>query len=235
MSLFSYFATLDGISFLLRWLHFFFGVMWIGHLYYFNFTQGTAVAQMDAGGKSNVTNKLLPIALYWFRWGAMWTMVSGVLLLSIKGHQVGMEIFYGSWGVAILTGSALGMLMWANVWFLIWPKQQIVIASAASVAGGGQANPQAAVVAPQALLASRTNTMFSIPMLFFMGAASHLQIPVTPESNLKLLTLVLALVILGLEANAIKGKIGPLQTVKGVITCGFALTVIFLGIIGAIV
>lgn len=235
MSLFSQFATLDGISFLLRWLHFFFGVMWIGHLYYFNLTQGTAVAQMDAAGKSNVTNKLLPIALYWFRWGAMWTMTSGILLLGIKGHLVGMDVFSSSWGVAILTGGAMGMIMWANVWFVIWPKQQIVMASAAAVASGGQANPQAAIVAPQALLASRTNTMLSVPMLFFMGAASHLQIPVTPESNLKLLTAVLAVVLLAIEANALKGKLGPMQTVKGVITCGFALTVIVLGIIGAII
>ena len=236
MSLFSYFATLDGISFLLRWLHFFFGVMWIGHLYYFNFTQGAAVAGMDAGGKSNVTNKLLPIALYWFRWGAMWTMTSGILMLGIKAHLAGgMEVFASSWGVAILTGGAMGMVMWANVWFVIWPKQQIVMASAAKVAAGGQADPQAAVVAPQALLASRTNTFLSIPLLFFMGAASHLNIPVTSDSNLKLLTAVLAVVILGIEGNALKGKLGPLTTVKGVITGGFVLTAVLLVIIGAIV
>lgn len=228
-------VSMDGISFIARWLHFFFGVMWIGHLYYFNFTQGTAVAQMDAPGKSNVTNKLLPVALYWFRWGAMWTMVTGLVLLGIKGHQSGMEVFQSGWGVSILIGVVLGLTMWANVWFVIWPKQQIVMASAAKVAAGGQADPQAAVVAPQALLASRTNTLFSIPMLFFMGAASHLAPAVTPESKLTLLAAVLGVLWLALEGNAFKGKIGPMQTVKGVIGCGFALTAVIVVIVSALV
>lgn len=228
-------VSMDGISFVARWLHFFFGVMWIGHLYYFNFTQGTAVAQMDAPGKSNVTNKLLPVALYWFRWGAMWTLVSGLVLIGVKGHQGGMDVYSTGWGVNILIGAVLGILMWANVWFIIWPKQQIVMASAAKVAAGGQADPQAAIVAPQATLASRTNTLFSIPMLFFMGSASHLPAPVTPESNLTLLTIVCGIVILGLEANAIKGKLGPMTTVKGVIGSGFALTAVLLLIVGALV
>lgn len=235
MNYISQLVTMDGISYLARWLHFFFGVMWIGHLYYFNFTQGTAVAQMDAPGKSNVTNKLLPVALYWFRWGAMWTLVTGLVMLGAKAHMSGMEVFNSGWGVNILTGGLLAVLMWANVWFIIWPKQQIVMASAAKVAAGGQADPQAAVVAPQALLASRTNTLFSIPMLFFMGSASHMPAPVTPESKLSLLAIVLGLVILGLEGNALKGKLGPMTTVKGVIGCGFALTAVLVLIIGVLV
>ena len=234
MAFISQLVSMDGIAFIARWLHFFFGVMWIGHLYYFNFTQGTAVAQMDAGGKSGVTNKLLPVALYWFRWGAMWTLVSGLVLLAIAGHRGGAEVFSGGWGVSILIGGILGITMWANVWFVIWPRQQIVMASAAKVAAGGQADPQAAIVAPQALLASRTNTMFSIPMLFFMGSASHLPAPVTPESNLTLLWAVLAVLLLALQANAIKGKLGPLQTVKGVIAGGFALTAVIVVIVSVI-
>jgi uncharacterized membrane protein len=235
MNYISQLVTVDGISFIARWLHFFFGVMWIGHLYYFNFTQGTAVAQMDAPGKSNVTNKLLPVALYWFRWGAMWTLVTGIVMLGAKAHVSGMEVFNSGWGVNILTGGLLATLMWANVWFVIWPKQQIVMASAAKVAAGGTADPQAAVVAPQALLASRTNTLFSIPMLFFMGSASHMPAPVTPESKLSLMAIVLGLVILGLEGNALKGKLGPMTTVKGVIGCGFALTAVLVLIIGVLV
>jgi uncharacterized membrane protein len=228
-------VNMQGIMFLARWLHFFFGVMWIGHLYYFNFTQGTAVAQMDAPGKSNVTNKLLPVALYWFRWGAMWTMVSGLFILAVKGHTEGMEVFKSSWGVSILIGAVLGLTMWYNVWFLIWPKQQIIMASAAKVAAGGQADPQAAAVAPMALLASRTNTLMSIPMLFFMGSASHLPIPVRPETNLTLLTVILGILWLVLEGNVFKGKIGPMQTVKGVITSGFVLTGVIVAIIAAVV
>lgn len=225
----SYLFSFDGIMFILRWLHFFFGVMWIGLLYYFNFVQGAAMAEADAATKSGITLKLLPKALWWFRWGAMWTVVTGILYIGMKGHQQGFSVYGSSWGIAILIGAALGLTMWANVWFIIWPNQKIVIASATQVAGGGAANPEAAKAAPKALLASRTNTLFSIPMLFMMGAASHLPLPVTPESNIGLMAVILAALWLVLEGNAIKGKLGPLQTIKGVITCGFVLTgVIFL-------
>lgn len=219
--------NLDGIMFILRWLHFFFGVMWIGHLYYFNFTQGSFMAEADAATKSGVTTKLVPRALWWFRWGAMWTIVTGVLYLGLKGHQAGsMAIFASSWGVAILIGAAMGITMWANVWFIIWPKQQIIIKSATQVASGGAALPEAAAAAPVALLASRTNTLLSIPMLFFMGAASHLPFAVTPETNFGLLAAVMGVLWLIVQGNAVKGQIGPMKTVKGVITSGFVLTAI---------
>jgi uncharacterized membrane protein len=227
--------TLDGIAFLLRWLHFFFGIAWIGHLYYFNFVQGLAMAEADATVKSGITRLLVPRALWWFRWGAMGTMVTGVLILGLKGHQAGMEVYYSSWGVWILTGAALGLTMWANVWFIIWPKQKIIIASATQVANGGQAIPQAATVAPQALLASRTNTLMSIPMLFFMGAASHLPLAVTPESKLGAIAAILIVLWLILEGNAIKGKLGPMKSVRGVITSGFVLTGIIYAIVAALV
>lgn len=227
--------TTDGIYFLLRWLHFFFGVMWIGHLYYFNFTQGSAMAEADAGTKSGITRVLLPKALYWFRWGAMWTMTTGVLMLAIKGHQVGAQIFASSWGVAILIGSVLGLTMWANVWFVIWPAQKIVIASAVQVAGGGAALPEAAKAAPRALLASRSNTLMSVPMLFFMGAASHLPFPVTPETSFTVLSAVLVVLWLLIEGNALKGKLGPMQTVKGVITSGFILTGVIYALVAALI
>ena len=218
--------SLDGFMFILRWLHFFFGVIWIGHLYYFNFVQGAFFAETDATTKSNAIQKLLPRALWWFRWGAMLTMFTGMIYLAIRGHRDGVELFATSWGIAILTGAALGLLMWANVWFVIWPNQKIVIESATRAASGGQALPEAPAAAARAGLASRTNTLFSMPMLFFMGAASHLPIAVHPEANLGLLALVLALVIGALELNALKGKMGPMTTVKGVIHSGLGLTVI---------
>jgi uncharacterized membrane protein len=226
--------SMDGILFILRWLHYFFGVMWIGHLYYFNFVQGATMAEADAAVKSGILRILLPKAMWWFRWGAMWTMATGVLILMAKGHQVGWEVFQSSWGVSILTGAVLGLTMWANVWFIIWPAQKIVIASATQVASGGAALPEAAAAGPRALLASRTNTLMSVPMLFFMGAASHLAIPVTPESNLAALTAVLVVLWLILEGNAIKGKLGPMQTVKGVITSGLILTAVLYGVICAV-
>jgi len=218
--------NLDGFMFILRWLHFFFGVTWIGHLYYFNFVQGSFFAETDAATKSNAIQKLVPRALWWFRWGAMFTMLTGITYLAIKGHMNGGAMFSTSWGIAIMTGASLGLLMWANVWFIIWPNQKIVIQSATQAAKGGQALPNAAAAGAKAGLASRTNTLFSIPMLFFMGAASHLPIAINPAANLGVLFAVLAIIILGLEVNAIKGKMGPMTTVKGVITSGFVLSAV---------
>jgi uncharacterized membrane protein len=217
--------TMPGALFVLRWLHLFFGVTWIGHLYYFNFVQGAFFNETDAATKSNAIQKLVPRALWWFRWGAMWTFVTGFLYLMAYGHM-NPGAFSGGWGIAILTGAFLGILMWANVWFVIWPNQKIVIASATAAATGGKALPEAAAAGARGTVASRTNTLFSIPMLFFMGAASHLQPIIYPESNVPALVTVLAVIILGLEVNALKGKTGPMTTIKGVITCGFILTAV---------
>lgn len=227
-----YLFTLDGIMFLLRWLHFFFGIMWIGHLYYFNFTQGSFMAEAEASVKSGVLTKLLPRALYWFRWGAMWTFVTGLLFMGLKGHVAGgMEIYSSSWGVSILIGALFGITMWFNVWFIIWPKQQIVIKSATQVASGGAALPEAAAAGAAALLASRTNTLFSVPMLFFMGAASHLPLAITPDTNLSMVYALVGIVWAACQYNAIKGKLGPLTTVKGVITSGFVLTAVIYALV----
>lgn len=213
--------TNPGLYYVFKWLHFFFGVMWIGYLYYFNFTQGTFMAGADAATKSQVTQKLVPVALYWFRWGAMWTFVTGLLMLA-TAHWVG-YVIHGDWGVKILTGALFGTMMWANVWFVIWPKQKVIIKSAQQVAAGGTAIPEAALYASQALLASRTNTFLSIPMLFFMGAASSL--PVTMDmSKVGIYFIALLIVAAIVEFNALKGKLGPLTTVKGVITSGFIFT-----------
>lgn len=222
--------SISGFLFILRWLHFFFGIMWIGHLYYFNFTQGSFMAEADAATKSGVTTKLLPRALYWFRWGAMWTMVTGVLYTMITLHMAGQGMEYmwtSTWGIAISTGGLLGLTMWANVWFIIWPKQQIVMRSANQVATGGAALPEAAAAGAAALLGSRTNTLFSIPMLFFMGAANHLPIALTPDSKTGLYFTLFLLTWAAIQINAMKGKIGPMKTVKGVITSGFVLAAIF--------
>jgi uncharacterized membrane protein len=215
--------TSAGFQMVLRWLHFVFGVIWIGHLYYFNFTQGPFMAETDPSTKSGVTQKLLPRALWWFRWGAMFTFVTGWLYLGHRWGEMGSAFLQTSYGINILTGAILGSLMWFNVWFIIWPNQKVVIANAENVAKGQPANPAAAGSAAAALLASRTNTLFSMPMLFFMGAASHLPINVDAE---KVGTYFIALaIVLGLlQLNAVKGKTGPMTTVKGVIHMGVALS-----------
>jgi uncharacterized membrane protein len=114
--------------------------------------------------------------------------------------------------------------MFLNVWLIIWPKQKVIVASALSVINGGQANPEAAKLGPQALLASRTNVMFSMPMLFFMGGASHIPLNLSPEKSLVPYWATFAFVIGLIELNAIKGKMGPLQKLVAAIHLGLALT-----------
>lgn len=217
--------SFDGFLFLLRWLHFFFGVIWLGQLYYFNFVQGAFFAETDATTKSNAIQKLVPRALWWFRWSAMFTMLSGLIILMSYGHRGGLGIFTTSWGVSILTGATLGLIMWANVWFVIWPKQRVVITSAIQVAQGGQPIPEAAACAARAGIVSRTNVLFSIPMLFFMGAASHLPLTLGPHPHYLAIAASFGGIFLALQFNALKGKMGPMATIKGVIHMGFALAI----------
>ena len=165
---FALFST-DGGLFFLRWVHFFAGITWIGLLYYFNFVQGAFFAETDAATKSGAIQKLVPRALWWFRYGALWTVISGLAILAIRGQISGPGIFASSWGVCILTGMTMGLIMAANVWFIIWPNQKIVIASATQAAKGGQALPNAAAAGAKAGLASRTNTLFSIALALFHG------------------------------------------------------------------
>src|ERR1700691_4167775 len=120
--------SMDGVLFLLRWFHYFFGVTWIGLLYYFNFVQGPFFAETDAATKSGAIQKLVPRALWWFRWSALGTVVVGLAILAIRGQQGGGgAMFASSWGITILTGATMGLIMAANVWFIIWPNQQIII------------------------------------------------------------------------------------------------------------
>ena len=207
------------ISYLFRWIHFFAGVAWIGLLYYFNFVQTEYFKETDAAAKSSAISKLVPRALWWFRWGAMLTFLSG---LALAGYMASAINYY------IVVGMLLGTLMFLNVWLIIWPNQQTVIASNNQVIGGGEALPEAAGSLGKAGLASRTNTLFSIPMLFFMGASAHLsgvgRIPITSEGGTSLLAIILTLVIIAaLQFNAIKGKTGPMTSVVGVIHCGIGL------------
>jgi uncharacterized membrane protein len=157
---------------LFRWGHFLAGITWIGLLYYFNFVQTPAFVAFEAGPRTEATRKLVPRALWWFRYGALFTVLTGLLVLGFQ-DQFRNDYFKTTSGIAIATGILFGLIMFLNVWGIIWRKQKIVIANAEATAAGGQANPAAAGAARQAACASRTNTLFSIPLLFFMGAAGH--------------------------------------------------------------
>jgi len=218
-----------GWEFLIRWFHFLAGITWIGILYYFNFIQ-TPFFGTELGGqaKSPMTRGLVPDALWWFRWGAMFTIITGVTLVSMYLTMDGM-----SWGdgliTRILTGGAMGIIMWFNVWFVIWPAQQVVIRSAEQVAGGGQAIPEAAARGARAGLASRTNTMFSIPMLFFMGSARHFATFNNGHNDVIYWIIALA-IMLAFEWNCLvgtgQGRQKFLSKVTGTIHMGLFLTLL---------
>ncbi len=159
-------------AFLFRWLHVLSGVMWIGLLWYFNFVQIPNMGKIPDEQKPAVTGVIAPAALFWFRWGAMSTIVTGLILAWLNGY-LGEAILIGLMdGVdkhsMIGIGMWLGTIMWFNVWFVIWPNQKkalgIVQVEADEKAKAGRT----------AMLFSRTNTMLSIPMLYAMVSAQNL-------------------------------------------------------------
>jgi len=160
----------------LRWGHVLVGIMWIGHLYYFNFTQIPNMPKIPDEQKPAVTKVIAPAALYWFRWGAMATLVTGVLLAWNQGYLLEAFSLGLLDGVPKHTLIGIGMwlatIMWFNVWFIIWPNQQKALnidnkypnLDAAAKAAAGKT----------AMLFSRTNTFLSAPMLVAMTGASTL-------------------------------------------------------------
>lgn len=173
-------GTLDEAfwTFVTRWLHVASGVMWIGLLWYFNFVQVPTMPKVPDELKKGVTGYIAPAALFWFRWAAMATIILGIGLASMNGYLVQAytldagEGFGNTAFVLIGIGMWLGTIMWFNVWFLIWPNQQKVLNIGGK--GEGLAPEQKAAAARTAMIASRLNTMFSVPMLFCMIAASHI-------------------------------------------------------------
>jgi len=231
------FAT--NFQFLLRWFHFLAGITWIGMLYFFNLVNVQFQKEIDAATKLKTNPPLLSRSLWWFRWGAVGTWVSGFLYLgyfasagneipqnrslmlllfliiwaiafsinavvyraSVKGGGlkdgravaviVIVVVAIASWAVAtlargwgasnravsILIGGGIGTVMFMNVWMIIWPLQKKIIgATRATAETGAPAPAEQPQWARRGFLASRTNAWLSIPMLFFMGAASHFPI-----------------------------------------------------------
>jgi len=217
--------TSGGLDYLVRWGHFLAGITWIGLLYYFNFVQAEYFKEAEPAHRAAAIQKLVPRALWWFRWGAMFTFLTGVVLLGNR-HQF--------LSIDIVVGSTLGILMFLNVWLIIWPNQKVIIASAKQVAEGGDPLPNAAASAPKAALASRTNTLFSLPMLFFMGSSAHMSSGLAMDESNSMALIVALIVIAILQGNAMFGKQGPMTSVSGVITSGFALTVVLYGIVAVL-
>lgn len=174
-------ASLDTttlVLFGLRWFHTMFGVIWIGLLYFFNFVNVPFTKTMDAATKKAVVPQLGPRALWWFRWAAMVTFITGWLYIGARQHLNGASmmgedgLLSTTWGQWIGLGALLASIMWFNVWFIIWPSQKKLITWTKK----GEAPTEMAGIAKKALIASRLNCYLSAPMLFCMGAASHLPI-----------------------------------------------------------
>jgi len=160
---------------LMRWGHYLAGVCWIGLLYYFNFVQTPAFTEVSDSTRSEALRHISWRALWWFRFAALLTFATGVLILGFQ-RALGSD-FDVYWttpqGLSITMGAIFATTMFLNVWLVIWPKQQIVIGSARRVAEGGEPDPDAAAAGKPAARASRANTLMSIPMLWYMGFTSH--------------------------------------------------------------
>jgi len=224
-----------GFAGALRWLHVLFGIAWIGLLYYFNFIQVPAFAELSAGARNEAITKLASRALWWFRWAALGTAIFGILIAGATEDYF-QDFFKRADGVSIFLGMIIALTMLYNVWMVIWPNQKIVIANAANVLAGGQPDPNAAAAGRRAFLASRQNTLFSISMLWFMVGTAHFYTGSTFGFDLgagKVFGfLIIALIIWAvLEANALGfiGGTGPgptkqiYETVRNVIISGFVL------------
>ena len=161
-------------AFFFRWLHVISGVMWIGLLWYFNFVQIPSMPKIPDDQKPAIGKVIAPEALFWFRWGAMATIVTGIIVAHMIGYLLdaytlgAMTGFAVPKNIAIGIGMWLGTIMWFNVWFVIWPNQKIALGI---VEGPAEAKPAAARTA---MLFSRTNTLLSIPMLFAMVSAQNI-------------------------------------------------------------
>jgi len=153
-------------TFFFRYLHILSGVMWIGLLWYFNFVQTPSMPKIPDEQKPAVSKVIAPAALFWFRWGAMSTIVTGAILALMNNYLV-QALSLQKPFTAIGLGMWFGIIMWFNVWFIIWPNQKKAL-------GIVTVSPEEkAKAARMAGMTSRFNTMFSIPMLFFMAAQSH--------------------------------------------------------------
>ncbi|WP_262691686.1 urate hydroxylase PuuD [Kordiimonas aestuarii] len=153
-------------AFIARYIHVLSGVMWIGLLWYFNFVQIPTMPSIPDELKPAIGKHIAPKALWWFRWGAMFTLASGLWLATANGYIVdALTLAEGTRSIGI--GMWMAIIMWFNVWFIIWPNQKVAL-------GLVDADPAAKpAAARKAMLFSRTNTLLSIPMLYCMVSGQN--------------------------------------------------------------
>jgi uncharacterized membrane protein len=211
-------AVFEDYDTLYRYLHILFGIMWIGLLYFFNFVnlpllkfqlRSPVEVKMDDKASAHVVLK----ALFWFRWAAMGTLLMGLFLLESARRRHGGDLAAyfadnGYTGYAILLGAVLAIIMWFNVWFIIWPNQKVILGNNVRIAGGQVGPEEKAKLEAEnkprmekAKMASRINTWFSIPMLFGMVFGAHGIGDEPAEYGVPVLALVALLLILVFYSN----------------------------------
>ncbi|MEY2434365.1 MAG: hypothetical protein QOC92_4090 [Acidimicrobiaceae bacterium] len=216
----NFFKSGGGLQILARWGHVLVGIAWIGLLYFFNFVQTPAYAELSPQARNEAFDKLTWRALWWFRWAAMATFLLGFLMLAIYAMAdtpAGTDNYINPTsvsGASILTGILFGMTMLGNVWMVIWPNQQIVIGSVRQQLAGGEADPRQPGAAKKGARASRANTFFSITMLWFMVFTSHFAPNYAIVGKLQNIGIYWVMVLLlwaFVEANAL-GLVGGLDS-----------------------
>ncbi len=207
-----YLFTKAGLWGAFRYIHVLSAVMWMGLLWFFNFVQTPAYAEMDPAARNNAFDKLTWRALWWFRWGAMATLVTGILVLGAGASNkfagvsaYGSDFWKSASGLMLAAAILFAIIMAYNVWMVIWPAQQIVIDNARKVQAGGEANPEAPKAARRGAMASRQNTIFSFTVFLGMVGASHFFIGYDrPNALTKVLFVLIVLAIaVVFEANAL--------------------------------
>jgi uncharacterized membrane protein len=238
IELFDRFYLFSGVF---RWLHILVGIVWIGILYYFNLVQVPAFAAFgdNAAARNLALDQVARRALWWFRWAALSTFVFGLLITGQEDYWSN-DFFKRATGLSILIGMILGTIMFLNVWGVIWRKQKVVLANAHGVLNGQPADPGAAPAGRLALLASRQNFIFSVPMLWFMVGTAHFYVSDGFGSDLSsgkvAAWLIISLTIIAvLELNALgvfgtkAGQVNlwPYENHRNAIISAFVLWAIF--------
>jgi uncharacterized membrane protein len=159
-------ATVD-VNSVFRWFHVFFGILWIGLLYYLNFVQVPTMPTVPDELKKGITGYIAPKVFFFFRWSALLTVVTGLVIAVVSGYAHQAMTFSGEGNVNLIgLGMWLALVMAFNVWFIIWPAQKRLLGLVEATA------EEKAKLAPRALYASRTNLLLSLPMLYAMVSAN---------------------------------------------------------------
>ncbi|MFN0207211.1 MAG: urate hydroxylase PuuD [Planctomycetota bacterium] len=199
-------SAMEWVNFAIRWLHVWLGIVWLGHLYFFNFVNANTMPKLDGPTKKMVVPQLMPRALFWFRWGAAITWITGILLFGlVYFHQkaffqttvdAGNILQGGSKtisprGIWMLLGVVFGTVMAFNVWFVIWPRQKAIIPATRD---GKAGEPEIQAMVKTATAASKLNTYLSVPMLASM-ISSHFPSILYGSVNMALITMLILTLI----------------------------------------